>query len=274
MIMKDSTISERFSELHYKNDIGMYYCGRRVGTKNHVYGPEIRNHFLFVLVNKGTATLFSEPERTFGEHDLLIMYPNEKIHYKALEDWSISWVGLYGKTITDFMNLLNVSPENPVIHISLYNELKAIFDNIFDACKDNSLVSNLQITSLIYDFLSVLIQNSKLHPKTDVIKSALKIIDYNFCSDISIEQIAKHSSFHPAYFSRIFTETVGMPPKQYILEKRIERAKELLSKTDASVLEISNSVGYEDQFYFSRIFKKHTSLSPAKYRKLNQKEAE
>ncbi|MBQ7045918.1 MAG: AraC family transcriptional regulator [Clostridia bacterium] len=267
--MKDSTISERFSELHFKNDIGLYYCGERIGTKNHVYGPEMRNHFLFVLVNKGDATLFSESSINFGEHDLLIMYPNETVHYKALSDWSISWVGLYGKTIQEFVDLLDVSPKNPIIHISLYNELKAVLDNIFDACKENSLVSNLQITSLIYEFLSVLMQNSKLYPKTDVIKSALKIIDYNFCSDISIEQIAKHSSFHPAYFSRIFTETVGVSPKQYILQKRINRAKELLSVTDAGILEISNSVGYEDQFYFSRIFKKHTGLSPAQYRKLN-----
>ncbi len=270
MIMKDSTIFERFSEVHLKNDIGLYYCGKRIGTKNHVYGPEIRNHFLFVLVNKGDATLFLDQDKRFGEHDLLIMYPNEKIHYKALSDWSISWVGLYGKTITEFVNLLDVSPENPIIHISLYNEIKAVFDNIYDACKDNSPASNLQVTSLIYEFLSVLMQNSKFNPKTDVIKSALKIIDYNFCSDISIEQIAKHSSFHPAYFSRIFTETVGMSPKQYILQKRINRAKELLSVTDASILEISNSVGYEDQFYFSRIFKKHTGLSPAQYRKLNK----
>lgn len=58
-----------------------------------------------------------------------------------------------------------------------------------------------------------------------------------------------------------------MSPKKYILHKRIERAKELLCVTDAGIFEISNSVGYEDQFYFCRIFKKMTNLSPSEYRK-------
>ena len=50
--MYDNTMFEKHTEI-FKGDIGMYYCGKRIGTKNHVYGPEIRSHFLFVLVEKG-----------------------------------------------------------------------------------------------------------------------------------------------------------------------------------------------------------------------------
>ena len=49
----DKTLSENMSFLHQRNDIGIYYCGKRENTKNHIYGPEIRNHYLFVLVKKG-----------------------------------------------------------------------------------------------------------------------------------------------------------------------------------------------------------------------------
>ena len=72
--------------------------------------------------------MYNPKEISFDEHDLLVMLPNERIHYKALEPWSISWVGLYGETIKEYMDLLGVTPQNPILHISLYNELKTILD--------------------------------------------------------------------------------------------------------------------------------------------------
>lgn len=258
---------ERLSEIHFKNDIGMYYCGKRLETPNHTYGPEIRNHYLFVLVNKGTAILHHDKQLKFGEHDLLVMLPNERIYYEALEPWSISWLGLYGKTVNEYMDLLGITPQNPILHISLYNELGSVMEKIYDASKTKSYSSQLHNIGLVYEFFSILMDNSTLDKKPDIISSALKIIDYNYCSGISVEQIAKNLSVDPAYFSRKFAKHVGVSPKKYILNKRIERAKELLCVTDAGVFEISNSVGYEDPFYFCRIFKKMTNFSPSEYRK-------
>ena len=265
--MNDLTIFENLTDLHIKDDIGMYYCGKRIKTPNHVYGPEIRSHYLFVLVNSGKAVMLPHKKIHFGEHDLLIMQPNEKIHYKALTDWSISWLGLYGKSVSEYMDLLKVTPQNPIIHISLYAELKAVMDKIYDASKDASLSSNLSIMGLIYEFFSILLKNAQLDKKNDLVKTALKLMDYNFCSDISVQKIASSLFVDPAYFSRKFTEKMNMSPKKYIIDKRIERAKELLSFTDASVYEISNSVGYDDQFYFCKIFRKYTNLTPSEYRK-------
>ena len=54
--MADETLFEKHTEI-FNGDMGMYYCGKRTGTKNHVYGPEIRSHFLIVLVEKGSAVL-------------------------------------------------------------------------------------------------------------------------------------------------------------------------------------------------------------------------
>ena len=56
--MKDTTLFQFSSDLHDYSDLGMYYCGKRVKTLNHSYGPEIRNYYLFVLVNEGEATFF------------------------------------------------------------------------------------------------------------------------------------------------------------------------------------------------------------------------
>lgn len=271
--MNDPTMFQCFSEIKINNDLGMYYCGKRINTVNHIYGPEIRNHYQFVFVNKGTAVTCDSNQIHFGKHDLFVMFPDKRIHYKALEPWSIHWIGLYGDTVHDFVKALGITPENPITHISLYNELNDIMERIYLSANDISLSSKLFVTGLIYEFFSILVQNSNLDAKKiNSVKTALRIIDYNYSSPISIEQIANRLSLNTSYFSRIFTGQVGASPKQYLLNKRMERAKELLTVTNASIFEISNSVGYEDQFYFCRIFKKYTGLSPIEYRKKHHKQ--
>ena len=267
--MNDKTLFEQHTELYSKSDIGMYYCGKRINTHNHRYGPEIRSHYLFVLVNKGKAVMLPDKKISFGEHDLLVMHPGEKIHYKALADWSICWLGLYGNSVSEYMDLLDITPQHPIIHIPLYNELKAVMENIYDLSNSTAISSKLSILGLIYEFFSILIKCSNHNDKTELVNAALKIIDYNYCTNISVEKIAEYLSVDPAYFSRKFTEKMHISPKQYIITKRIERAKELLCSTEANIFEISNSVGYEDQFYFYRIFKKYTKLSPSEYRQKN-----
>ncbi len=261
-------MKEILTELYSNEDLGMYYCGKRVETPNHIYGPEIRTHYLFVLVDSGKAVLYGDQETLFGKHDLLVMLPNERIHYKALEPWSIRWLGLYGKAVDRLIERLGITPENPIVHISLYHDLYNIMEKVYTVSKDRSLSAKYAATALIYEFFSVLIQNSKTNKsKEDPIQTALNIIDYNYSSPITVEQIAKRLSLNAAYFSRMFSEKVGIPPKQYLLNKRMARAKELLRETNASIFEISNSVGYDDSLYFSRIFKKHIGLSPLEYRK-------
>lgn len=267
--MNDFTMLERHTDLYNQSDMGMYYCGKRTNTPNHEYGPLIKDHYLFVLVNKGNAELYSDKKIPFGEHDLLIMFPDQKVHYKALDSWSISWLGLYGKSVSDYIGMMNITPQNSIMQIPFYIELKTVMDKIYELSAESTFSAHTSIIGLIYEFFAVLLRCSSHSFKTDLVSSALKIIDYNYCSAISVERIAEHLSVDPSYFSRKFNQKTGKSPKRYIVEKRIERAIELLSSTNAGIFEISNSIGYEDQFYFYRIFKKYTGMSPSEYRKKN-----
>ena len=63
-----------------------------------------------------------------------------------------------------------------------------------------------------------------------------------------------------------------MPPAQFMLELRVERAKELLAFTDKSIAEIAEASGFSDQNYFARIFKRFTDISPTQYRRMGERE--
>ena len=266
--MKDKTLFENHSDFHENTDIGMYYCGKRIGTLCHSYGPEIRNYYLFVLVNKGEADFVDKSGVVKRrEHDMLVMCPGEKIHYTANTPWSIQWVGLYGQTVENHMKSLSVSGDNPIIKIEKYYEMEEVLEGLYQISNCTTEQLRCKQMELIYRFFSLLWRKEQKSKSHDIADSAKKIIDYNFDRDITIKRVADTMHLDAAYLTRKFTEKYAVAPKEYLLKKRTELAKRLLAQTDATVAEIAGSVGYDDPLYFSRIFKRKEGVSPLAYRK-------
>ena len=265
--MNDKTLFQKESDLFQNTNVGMYYCGKRIETINHVYGPEIRNYYLFVLVNKGEASFFHKNgTQKLKAHDMLIMCPGEKIHYKAETPWSIQWVGLYGQTVENYMKTIGVDGDHPILRIEEYYEMEQVLEALYQICGRRAPEAQCRQMELIYHFLSILMKKAQGTVDYDIAESAKKIIDYNFGRQITIGEISKTIHLDAAYVARKFAEKFGISPKEYLMEKRIDYAKKLLTETDASVKEIAASIGYLDQLYFSRVFKKKVGVSPVTYR--------
>jgi AraC-like DNA-binding protein len=81
-----------------------------------------------------------------------------------------------------------------------------------------------------------------------------------------VEELARRSGYTPDHFSRVFREVIGLSPKQFIVEARLNRARQLLLESTLSVSQIAEELGYEDIFSFSRQFKTHTGRTPSRYR--------
>lgn len=98
-------------------------------------------------------------------------------------------------------------------------------------------------------------------------EQAVRYFHENLSKEIEVENYAKKLHMSTCWFIRSFKSYTGMPPRKYLTSIRIKKAKELLESTDYSVGEIGGIVGYDNPFYFSRIFKKISGNSPAQYRK-------
>ena len=262
---------EKHTEI-FTSDLGMYYCGHRIRTKNHEYGPEIRSHFLIVLVESGKAVLYQDgKEIQFKDKDILVMFPGEKIHYKALTYWSIKWIGVGGSQVENIFNIMGINAKSPIITSAAYDRLSSIVSQLYDTSTDNSMFIKCRIQSLLYSFFSALLEENQKDTSSDIIESAMKIIKYNYNNEINIKNIADSFHLDPAYFSRLFKSRVGKSPKKVILEERIEKAKEMLLQSDYRINEISNTVGFNDPLYFSKLFYKSVGLSPTEYRENHRK---
>ncbi len=94
----------------------------------------------------------------------------------------------------------------------------------------------------------------------------LLYVDSHYTEDISLSGIAKVLFMSPSYIGQLFKKETGITFVQYLTQKRLEDAKQMLTSTDMLVTDISASVGFNDYFYFCRIFKKNTQLTPMQYR--------
>ena len=134
---------------------------------------------------------------------------------------------------------------------------------------------NVLAKSLIYEILYTYFSDAaNFISRTDdygKILPAKTYLDEQYMTNISVSGLASMCNLSETHFRRLFVKLFGLSPTDYKLNKRILKAKDLLLSGDFSVSETAAAVGFEDANYFSRIFKKHTGISPGTVAKSGMK---
>lgn len=136
-----------------------------------------------------------------------------------------------------------------------YKQKQPFFERII-----NNIIKNIVIN--IVRELSVQYQSQE-----DLLDYVISFINEYYMTNITIEQLAKYSNYCIDHFRTLFKNKTGLLPKDYILNLRINKAKELLTKTNKPLDNIALSCGFEYYSHFSNCFKKITGISPSEYRK-------
>ncbi|MGL6340758.1 MAG: helix-turn-helix transcriptional regulator [Waterburya sp.] len=98
-------------------------------------------------------------------------------------------------------------------------------------------------------------------------KQVLNYIIVNYGKNILLEDMANQASLSSSHFSRLFKQTIGQSPYQFLMAYRVEQAKKMLDNPYTLMVDIAFSCGFSDQAHFSRVFKKIEGLTPKQYRK-------
>ena len=107
------------------------------------------------------------------------------------------------------------------------------------------------------------LSGSKLRRVTDFINDNLE-------QDLTLTEIARIAGLSHFHFARAFRKTMGITPQQYITNRRIEKAKELLAKSDLPIVEVGFQSGFKNQSHFTTLFRKFTSFTPRIWREAKQ----
>ena len=146
-------------------------------------------------------------------------------------------------------------------------------------CLDRPTASSaLHLDTLIAIFLCRLIEhqssqsaafndpqpNGRLGPP---MRRVIDYVDSNLNGDVTLDDLAEIASMSPYYFARSFKAAVGLPPHQYVVRRRIDRAMRLLAATDLTIAHIAFDCGFASQAHMTTVFKRLTGTTPHRYRR-------
>ncbi len=151
-----------------------------------------------------------------------------------------------------------------------FDEFKRLFEKAEMLWLKKDVGYRYETIAVLYRILALLKKeqdrDNTSHPHYAKIKSSVDFLDLNFRSlNIDYNEVAALSNMSYSYFRRLFCTCMGIPPARYVVDKKIEYAKEMLSSHQYSIGEVSDAVGFKDIYYFSHVFKKMTGVAPSQF---------
>jgi AraC-like DNA-binding protein len=191
------------------------------------------------------------------------------------DPWSIQWAHFRGDLAQSYLELINITPEKPVCTIGVQPSISALFNEAINVMKSGySLHHLVKISSLIQQVLSqIAFLTAYSLPLGSIGLHVGNVIEYmlaNITRRCTLDEFAAQACLSRSYFSRQFRKKTGYAPVDYFIRLKMQRACELLETTHMTVGEISRGLGYQDQYYFSRIFKKIVGVHPTQYRETRE----
>ncbi len=100
--------------------------------------------------------------------------------------------------------------------------------------------------------------------KAVIVNTLMKYLNENYMRQISLETISKSIYLSPAYISKVFKEETGETPINYLIKIRLSKARDMLLEGGHTIKSVARAVGYDDAYYFSKLYKKYHSVSPSR----------
>lgn len=256
---------------HWNLALNVYNCGNQNIEIEHCTKPDYYI-FYFVKEGKGYVTVRQATHKV-GAGQGFVLFPNEEARVKSEHKgaMNVTWVAFSGHLVDRYLSRAKLSVYKPVFSDNSEHEVEAMFDRLL-AVSTTLPNRYCKIMAQLYSIFGFLLDNAfdirpeTVSPEFYLIK-ALDFIDANYQDDISVEDIAANAGINRKSLYAVFKSLTGFSPKDYLIYYRMCKATALLKDENLSIEVVAVSVGYSDQFHFSKEFKKNVGLSPSVYRR-------
>ena len=235
----------------------------------------ILNDFYLVFISKGKGVYASALTESCDiiAGNCFFLYPGVLHRYKpdSKSGWEEYWVGLNGFYVEQLMQNGFFDSQNPITYIGLDKDILVLFRELIEITRASLPGYPQQIAGIALRILGLVNEISHHRqysndPVGKLIAKARFIIQESFENTLDVEKLADELPMGYSSFRKAFKQITGESPHQYHLNLRLNRAKELLSSTLLNINEVADQTGFESVFYFSKLFKNKTGVSPKAFR--------
>jgi len=266
--------------LFYKDSNIPYIEVRHTTHSNKEYKEHFHTTLSIGAIIDGTANFTSNKKRIIlNQETLVVLNPltlhscnpiksNFRSYYMLYLD--TNWAYNLQKTI--FTNINAFAPVSKNLIIDKNDYIKFIKLNNSLLNKDILYLQKQEaIEEFFRDFFKKhcnkkLIHTIETNKNSRKIEMAKEYIEHNYNKNLTIEEIAQKINLSPFHFSRIFKNSMNISPYQYLLNIRVEKAKDFLKNSSVKIADIAQELGFNDQSHFNRVFKSLTTITPYEYK--------
>ncbi len=234
-------------------------------------------HLHIVLSGKGELRVMGR-QYAIHEGQMFLVKDGEPTEYSAdTEDpWYYAWIVFCGHNARSYMEYAGFGDG---IYVQDCHVDPTAFRDILQKIIDHphlSYSSEIYRLSLAIQALSLAIESYEKSQEARPERNMLTVDDYvnyaveyiqNNYAHVRIGDVAEYLGLNRTYMTSIFKRKMLLSPQEFLMQVRMDHARDMLQQTDFSIRAISGEVGYEDQLTFSKIFKKKFGVSPEKYRR-------
>ncbi len=248
---------------------GHFYC-----DNNYHLIRESYNSILLLYVAHGTFT-FKNNDGVFvtaKQNETVILDCYNPHEYFTNDSLEFLWVHIDGANCRDICSEI-INTDGNIIKAVKHGYIKELLYEILEGVQYNSLYTESELSVIIYKLLLEILNHGSALTKDKTqhknnISSVKEYIAEHLNEKITVESLAKISNMSTTHFSRVFKQQTGFSPYDYVLMMRLNKAKELLLKTEMSVAEIAYETGFNSEANFVYCFTNNEGISPGKFRKL------
>ncbi len=235
---------------------------------------EGRKDWQLVYIAKGKGQFFfEEEERWVSAGHAILFRPGKKqvYNYYAANKPDIYWVHFTGGEVEALLDKFDLPRDEYVFHIESSLNWQWLFQKMIQELqlrrKCYQQILGVTLCQLFLDISRHLRETKQVGSEIpNMVEEATKYFNENYNKPISVEEYAQNHQMTACWFIKNFRKITKSTPTQYIISLRITAAISLMQNTDYNIKEIAETVGYDNPLYFSRLFKKHTGVSPSEYR--------
>lgn len=235
----------------------------------------ILDGFALNYISSGRGTFESRPgfSAAIEPGHAFLLFPKIWHRYAPAPEtgWHEHWIGFDGEIARRWLRHKLFSAKNPVVKISAEDTVLATFSRIMQSIRGNRPALQQILAGATDNLMGLVYSAQQAQPahdaqNTNAIETAIARIQNEFARNLNMKLFARELGVSYSWFRHTFAAHTGLSPHQYLLELRLVRARNLLAESEFSIKEIATQTGFDDEFYFSRLFRQKLNLSPSQWR--------